>query len=666
MSMQNVRRIEARVDIYYGNEETSEISAISAPKMGRASNLDDLYGAVNDLGYKAFTLEESFTLGERRRLVGKFGWWGTVSSSETAAEKNVYPFPSGQIPSLQMEFAAPRIIRKIDIFGDKQLDEYPSRFELALFDTNGKEVYKGVFANKNVHSQAVLKENGAYLADEDGNMIKVRRLELRLLAWNKPHRVSKIYRFYDDIKEVYKNDDVKEFEVVHEKVNNGAIKYGLCSDSCNVTIYNKDRKFDRGYLKNMIHLNKMIVPHINKKRLGNFYIKEWSFSNDGMFVKCSANDRLMDFQSIIYPGRMPYRKDEDINALERDEYGNQILQQISFYEMFEEVLEFALNSPNVRKFDYKISPVLSDYAFTPFVREATVWAVLQKLCDATLSHVYIDENDVLIVETALKAKTPRLTVKTRTAAIITSEQRETEAAESPLPTEGNDGEDGPIEINGSNAFSMDVPYFADMVANEVEIGYFTKNAADNIETLYEKSEITVGAGETYTETFVVDEIYDEINITYTDIRNLCQVKLVYDKYRSFILQIKSPADTVVTIKNIVVQGQKIDFVKTQLPKSSTATDSLSTRYPYTHPDSEFIQSAEYAELLRNRIMECYPEDTKSSSVQWRGDLKLGVSKKFELENRFKEKELYSCTYSKITVQGGMRQETKGVLIKDNL
>lgn len=159
-------------------------------------------------------------------------------------------------------------------------------------------------------------------------------------------------------------------------------------------------------------------------------------------------------------------------------------------------------------------------------------------------------------------------------------------------------------------------------------------------------------------------IYDNIMLYTNNANERFSTNLHYLSKRDFALTISNLINDTIIVKELAIKGKKIDFAKTQLPINNTTTDKFSFRYPYTHPDTEFIQSAEHAELLRNMIMERYPEDTKSSTVQWRGDLKLGVSKNFELENRFKEKELYNCTYSKISVQGGMRQETKGVLIKD--
>lgn len=668
--MENVRKINANVDIYYGNEETSEIKSTSATQINTPTDLNGIYRSTNHLKFKPFTLEGSFSLGENRAIIDKFGWWGTVLSSEIAQGENIYPFPDNDLPCLVMEFAGSRIIRKIDVFGDSGLDEFPSRFKLTMYDDNLSVVYCKTFSNQQACSQILLQEDGSYLADDNKRLIKVRSIKLTLLAWNKPKRLSKIYRFYDDIMETYKFEDIKEFEVTHEKVNNGTIKYGLCSDSCTVSLYNKDRKFDRGYLRNMIHLNKLIVPHVDSKSLGFFYIKEWSFSQDGMFVKCSANDRLLDFQTINYPGRMPYRATDIVDTSEWSVEDTESLrveqatQKVTFYQLFKEVLEYAAASAYMKKFEYTIAPALKDYTVTPFIRKDTVWTVLQKLCDATLSHIYINENDVLIVETTLPAKSPAPPVLLRSVNRYSISGLEVDDTPMPmLSATAESKDDELIKINTSNAFAMDVPYFADMVANEVDIAYFTRKLEDIKESLASLSEIKIPAGNIITKVISIDDIYDEVHLKFANISDIdnCEIHFAYNKGCTFIISVRNLSNLDKLISEISVFGKKIDFTKVSLPKEYVNTDPLAFRYPYAHPDSELIQNEEYARELKQYIIAQHPEDTKCATVQWRGDLKLNLNRDFELENRFKDKELYNCTYSKITIQGGMRQETKGVL-----
>ena len=201
---------------------------------------------------------------------------------------------------------------------------------------------------------------------------------------NKPRRVSKIYRYYDDIIERYEADELKSFECLRELPNSGEISYGLVSGSCSATLLNnKGRKFDLGYLKDMAHINRRVIPFINGEKLGSFYIKEWDISQDDMFVKCDANDRLMDFQDITFEGRMPRETDEQPT--------------MSFKELFVMVLESA-NKNFVKSFSYEVDETLSQRSVEPYLPRKSIWDVLEMLCEASMSFVYVDKNDVIRVK----------------------------------------------------------------------------------------------------------------------------------------------------------------------------------------------------------------------------------------------------------------------------
>lgn len=425
MTDDNVRKIDARVDIAYGNEEIADALEFNSDEKNEISNYNSLFNNRNAPAVKAFTLEGNAdnALSCGRALIDPeiVGWWSTSFSSEIADGASGYPFATP--PTLTVGFGSSRPVKTLQVFGDPQLGEYPTRFAVTLF--RGKEFYaRKEFTNTEVKANIDLTADVPSDRLSNGYIDGITRMAVEILAWNKPKRLSKIYRCYDDIIEQYKSDELKCFECIRELPNTDEIAYGLVSGSCSVTLYNKDRKFDQGYLKELMHINKRVVPYINGTKLGSFYIKEWDISQNDMFVKCDASDRLTDFRDIMYEGMMPESSGE----------------RLSFKTLFEKVLEYAGNSL-LRAFSYSVDKLLGEWSIEPYLPRKSVWDVLQMLCEASMSFVYVGKDDVIYVKSELmQRQTPEISVK----------------------------------ISPQNAFSVDIPFFADMEADRVKIPYFRK------------------------------------------------------------------------------------------------------------------------------------------------------------------------------------------------
>ena len=393
---------------------------------------------------------------------------------------------------------------------------------------------------------------------------------------------------------------------------------------------NKGRKFDVGYLKDLAHINKRVVPYINGEKLGSFYIKEWDISQNSMFVKCEASDRLLDFQNLMYEGRMPHKADE----------------KCTFALLFKQVFESA-GKHFVKGIKYDIDETLEQtlvqtpeqtlerLEIEPYLPRKSVWDVLQMLCDASMSFVYIDKNDVICVRSELFER-----------------------------NKGNIK----AEINTDNAFGINIPFFADMETNKVEIPYYRKVVKTEQE-LYRINDFEANEGQDVTVSVELDKFCEIEKVECFGIEykfgqnNLTATKDNSDFKYEISFTINS---TVNDKKDLIIYGKEITFEK-QVLGAENKDSTKKALSLYTHPDCELIQSESLANMIAARLMELYPSGTRSVTSSWRGTEKLNLLETAEITGRFGGKSEYSVTQIKNSVDGGFKQELKGIKIKpDNI
>ncbi len=621
MTDDNVRKIDARVDIAYGNEEIADALKFNSDEKNEISNYNNLFNNRNAPAVKAFTLEgnDENKLSCGRALIDPeiVGWWSTSFSSEIAEDTElrntdgelVKSYPFAEPPTLTVGFGSSRPVKTLQVFGDPQLGEYPTRFAVTLF--RGKEFYaRKEFTNTEVKANIDLTADVPSDRLSNGYIDGITRMAVEILGWNKPKRLSKIYRCYDDIIEQYKSDELKCFECIRELPNTDEIAYGLVSGSCSVTLYNKDRKFDQGYLKELMHINKRVVPYINGTKLGSFYIKEWDISQNDMFVKCDASDRLLDFRDIMYEGMMPKSSGE----------------RLSFKTLFEKVLEYAGNSL-LRAFSYAVDKLLGEWSIEPYLPRKSVWDVLQMLCEASMSFVYVGKDDVIYVKSELMARN----------------------------TVGSD-----VNIDPKNAFSVDIPFFADMEAERVKIPYFRKVVKPDQE-LYRINDFDASEGQEVTISVEFDKFCEIERVDYggEKCENITIIKIDESDFK-YKITLKLSLNKGDKKKDLVVYGKETTFEKQELTmpadtQSKSREDSL-----YTHPDCELIQTADLAAKIRDRLLYLYPTGTRSATATWRGAEGLDLLQTAEIKGRYGDGEEYMITQIKNTVDGGFKQEINGM------
>lgn len=653
--MEKIRQIEARVEVSYGNEEIAGALDYQSPDANPISRFECLYNNKHTPEVTAFTLEggEDNALSAKRGLIDPeiTGWWSTSLSGNSLTSNNGYAFDD--IPVLKIDLGTARPIKLLQIYGDPKLTEFPVKVNISLYRTGtgeGNETPVQVYSYDHINTEkgaeritwnidllSVMSEaEKSSVGLENGYITGIIDIQVKILEWNKPRRVSKIYRCYDDIIERYEMNELKSFECVRELPNTGEISYGLVSGSCSATLLNnKGRKFDLGYLSDMAHINRRIIPFINGEKLGSFYIKEWDIEQDDMFVKCSGNDRLMDFQDITFEGRMPHSENETM----------------SFKQLFEIVFDSAKKN-FVKGFSYEIDEKLSQFVIEPYLPRKSVWDVLQMLCEASMSYVFVDKNDVIQVrsEMAKLADLNCTTSEENGSVIVTYKDK---------PDEIKDNVESQLTVDPDNAFSINVPFFADIESNQVEIGYYRKVIKEDQE-LYRESNVSLSK-ENNTIRVEFDKYVQikslELNgITYEVSENQFYIEKITD----FIFKLTINLNTNVNNKEMIIYGNEITFEKQALVVKNTKSLQENALSLYTHPNCELVQSKAHAIDISAGIMRLYRSGTRTVTSEWRGEQTLNLLERFNVKDRFGGEAKYMITYIKNSVDGGFKQEVKGI------
>ncbi|MDR1093285.1 MAG: hypothetical protein LBL66_03965 [Clostridiales bacterium] len=682
------RRIDARVDIAYGDEYFRDQSLGDIVKLDisqenkEISESESLYAGGNAPKLPIMTLEavkadvgitenidSEFCLGKERALIDPFtaGWWSDAWSGKTPDGNGGYLFPLSKIPYAKVTFndgghigdytRGAKSMRSWQLLGAGVMDEYPREIELVLRDTADEELYRGDFLCGGAEIKINLLDGGnadnlnARAAVKDGYIQGVKSVETYIKSWSKPDRMAKLFYCFDNMTEEYGTDVLKDISIVHEKVNASEIKYGLCSDTCSVTILNSGRKFDRGYLKDQMQIRKRLIPYIDGKPQGTFYVKEWDISQDDLFIKCHASDRLLDLQNMEYE-RLPESAAETTTA----------------YKLFEDILGFAAGF-FVKKLAVSIDERLKSVVIQfPYVKRTKAWNALQSLCEATLSHLYIDLDERIVVKSDLL------------------EYEENERLD-PHVKHGIAVFRYGVGVDTGNAFGISIPFFADMAVTRAEVKYYTPTVKYNeklktiekVDTEENGAVVSFKLGDldfwAVSETGKPDETGtvqtghirflkdDDSDGNESDVD--CTPE--WQGGKEWTLTIGKPFKG-----KIEIYGYKVELEEgVCMEQAKDMTDRTAELNAYIHPASDLMRwnmggsantAAEksYVERIADYLLVNFGAKTKCAAANWRGDPNVLPEKQYSLTDRFGDNAVFECSYNKTMLDGGLKQDTKGV------
>ena len=302
------------------------------------------------------------------------GFWSDSQSDNNGMFLEPYPY-------LDVSFIARPIIEWLVNCGSK-LNQYPVDFDIICFNVKNMEIERQGFSN-----------NDKPLIDIKFVVVPigVTRIRIEIHKWNKPNCKAKILSFYTMLEEEYLGADIRQFEVLQELTEQtDNVTYGISSDTATISIYNRDRKFDRGYLKELVLLDRKVIPYIGIDKnnsieytqLGEFYSDEWKVPQDDNFAKVVCVDKLMRLQDVIY-------------------HGFALKENASLYEMIDDVL---INS-GYKSTQYNVDETAKEMICkNAYLTKGSSWDALQEITSSRLLKAYIDKQGILQVSAGNSAK----------------------------------------------------------------------------------------------------------------------------------------------------------------------------------------------------------------------------------------------------------------------
>lgn len=588
----NPRRVYGKVDIVYADEELSRDIKMQVSANSEISHPTEVYKLQDEPTVKACTMDGNATMDGTYQMMTDecvVGWW----SGGLADGNGIF----ANEPYIEMSFAMRPIIYW-RIVGDRKLNQYPEDFTLQ-YKRNGIVVkMERIVCNKDVEIIVQPK-----VAD-------ITSVRMTISKWSVPNACVKILRFFERVYESYEGKDLLSFEV-GEELCSAEENYNINSDTMTVSIYNENRKFDKGYLRSLMLLDRKLMPYVGIERngkveyspLGTFYSDEWDIPQDSQWVKCTATDRLMRFQIKTYVG-FP------------------LVEFVTLYEIAEDILQKA----GLTSKEYVISPKLKDIVVDmAFLPKTTVWSALQEIANAGLCKVFVDRQNRVVI-----------------------------LCEEDVPN------DCYKDINPSNTFSYKSNITLTDFSNCVSVEYYDISIADDIIDVAE-SEIRLDGKESR---IVTIDFTTEIAYPYAVLDNASiRIKSFESGVNSCMCVVENMSDAPQTA-TINVSGNAIEINS----RTVTIRDEDSIReygiVEFTHTASELVQSYEQAEYMARSLLNKMKAGEGTITAVWRGDPELEVGVAYDCTDRFGDKERLLCESNKFSYDGGLRQESRGRKIKE--
>ena len=585
--LENPRKVLGKVEIVYSDTDISSITNVETSSDSAISHPHEVYQTNLAPTVKACTLDGNSIMDGTFQMMDDScitGWW----SGELSKKDGTFDTP----PSLEV-FFIDRPIASWMIIGDSKLGQYPVDFtlEYKLNDTvvETKEITGNTESQLKVYT----------------NQSDITSIKITITKWSKGNVVVKLLKFFDMLAETYIGSDLQSFEV-NEEMGSIDANYNLSSDTMTVSIYNKERKFNVGYLKNLLILDRKVKPYIGIEKngvveytsLGTFYSDEWKVDQDGQWVKCTAVDRLIRLQNKIY-------------------VGYQLAYKVTLYDIAYDIL----TKSGFKDKEFIISESLKDTTIpSAFMPKQSVWDALQEIAYTGLCKVFIDREDRINI-----------------------------LAETDEPIDTN------LEINPSNMFSYSSNILLTEFANRIAVEYCDVEISEDVVEAA-STWITLKAGEVVEVTldFNLDIAYAEISINTENISisnfqagiNACTVTLAneQDKQRQGTLTVKGNAIDV-TYKTLTIQDD--DSVRDY------------GTFEYKHPSTQLIQSSTQAKKLAQTLLARMKAGEGVVTSVWRGSPTIKVGNKYKCRDQYGDINDFTCEYNKITFDGGLKQETRG-------
>ena len=593
-----VRRLYGKVKIIYQDADASYEIGVNTSGDSKISSPNQVYEGNLLPTAKACTMDGHSTMNGEYQMIDEtciVGWWSDELSDENGE------YQSGNYPFLELNFIK-RPVSTWTLLGDRKLEQFLVDFDLELYDENNDLLLThSVRDNEEMKLQVIFERLFENVA----------RIKLIVRKINTPNAVVKLIQFFDVLEENYTGGDLKEFEVLEALATDGeGISYGITSNTLNVTIYNKDRKFDLGHLKDYLLLDRTVIPYIGieneqgeveYQQLGVYYSDEWSVPQEGQWVKLKCLDRLMKFQKMTYIG-YPFSEN------------------VSLKTIAEDILKSAGLSQNKYEIDEKLGEMIVPYAF---LGKKSVWDALQDVCNAGLCRVYLTRDNVVKIS-----------------------------------VENLEVENNGMEIKPNRIFSYEMQTRKTDFSNHIEVNYSDINASltESTRQIVYSNMITIDPNSK--RRMIVDYSQNVTNayLTYLPIENINLLSFKSSiNCGEFELENTSDQTIVVTVE---ISGLAIAVnTQTVIIEDEKSVGNYGVM-SYKPASSELVQTYSRAVEIGNYFMQILNQGAGTLRIVWRGDPDLKLENKFTCVNRFGVAKEYINQYNRFTFDGGLKQETK--------
>jgi len=584
----NPRKVYGKVKIIYSDSEISKELLVETSGNGIISEPEQVYKGHISPTIKACTMDGNSTMGGGFQMNGigfVCGWWSDVHCDSNG--EFIQP------PYLSVSFISRPIIQWT-VIGDIKLNQYPVDFDILAYK-NGT-----IIDTKEIRNN----DKATYTLRYDEPLTDITKIKVVILKWNKPNAKAKLLQFFDILEEEYGGDDLKEFEVLEELSSEGE-SYSINSDTSSFLIYNRDRKFDKGYLRSLLLLGRKVIPYIGIEKengieytaLGIFYSDEWNVPQSDQWVKLKCFDKLLSLQKYTYIG-YPYT----INT--------------SLYDIAKDIVKKA----GFKEGQYEIDTALqNDIIIDAFMRKMTCWEALQELCYGGLCNAYIDINDVLR---------------------ITKEKVN----------------DTDIAIGADSILSYDKKTRKTDFSNYIEVPYCDIQHQSTFVTVFENV-ITIDAKSKVTMT--VDY---SMNISDAYISFMPSVGIEIIEFESGIdagkFELYNNNSTPITT-TVKIQGYAVTINTQTVVVQDSESIKQWGKMEYSYSGSSLIQSYDRAYEIGQILMAKLSQGSGNLKITWRGDPALRLQDKFTATDRFNDSQDFVTEYNRFKFNGGLKQDTRG-------
>lgn len=583
----NPRKVYGKVEIIYSDADISKDIVTTESGNSEISHPDEVYLGYTYPTVRACTMDGHSTMDGSFQMMDDSvvcGWWsGALSGADgTFATK----------PYLELTFVQRPII-SWKIKGDIKLSQYPVDFTVE-YKRNGAIVLTDTVTG-NTANEVELRP-----MVED-----ITSVRLTISKWSTPYACAKILQFFEMLYEKYEGEAMQMFEV-GEELGSADGNYNINSDTMTVSLHNTDRKFDKGYLRSLLILDRKLKPYIGVEKdgvvqytaLGTFYSDEWQVSQDSQWVKCSAVDKLLRLQNKTY-------------------VGYPLTSNASLFDIAADILQ----SAGMTEANYEISEDLKEVVVPmAFIPKTTVWDALQEIANAGLCRIFMDRDDRVIIR-----------------------------------SENESAVHNDIAINPTNMFSYVSNITLTEFANCIKVEYSEITLSDDVVDTAEIS-VALGAYENRTisleysaEIAYASAVADNANVRISNFSG---------GVNSCTFVVRNASASAITA-NIVVSGNAIEISSNTIYVRDESSINTFGVVEYSHPVSELVQSLSHAERIANVLLQKMKAGEGVITATWRGNPDLILGQTYDCEDRFGDEKRLICEYNKFTFDGGLKQETRG-------